>query len=246
MAGQVLIPEGETPTWITHLLELRKKLLLWAKSYLLIFAALYPFNQQTYQYLAYPLLKQYSSGNGLIATHVIATFSAPLKLTLFLTLCLSIPILLIQFWRFLTPAMYRNERNTLVLFLIFGVTLFFGGVLFCYFWVLPNTVHFFQSLTPPGVKYMPDMSAYLDFSLSLLLAFGCCFEAPVVIVTLVALEMINIESLTNKRREVIVGCFIIGMILTPPDVISQIMLALPLWALYELSILISKTLARKK
>ncbi len=218
--------------------EIRKHIIFCLKAFTLIMLGTYPFNQQLYQKLAQPLML--GQPHVIIATKVISPFTTPLKLCLFASFALSMPIMLWRLWLFLKPAMKHKEKTILTFLLIFGCGLFFAGLSFCFLYVLPSTIQVFQNLTPKNVIYMPGMDEYLDFTLSLLTAFGLSFEIPVILVTLVKLNIIAIENLVNKRKEVVIACFILGMLLTPPDVTSQILLALPMWGLFELSLLIAR------
>lgn len=216
----------------------RKHLISYGKILALILAALYPFNQALYQLLAKPL--QIGPSHVIIATKVISPFTIPLKLCIISSFVLSMPVLLWHFWRFLSPALTKTEQKILRYLLIFGGCLFLLGLAFCFIYVLPSTIKVFQSLTPKNVVYMPDMDAYLDFSLALLTAFGLGFELPVLLITLIKFNFITEADLVKRRKEVVVACFVIGMLLTPPDVTAQILLALPLWGLFELSILLAR------
>lgn len=218
--------------------KIRTLVINYCKIFALLIAVTYPFNQELYQLLAKPL--KLDSANVIIATKVISPFTIPLKLCLVSSFVLSLPILLWLFWQYLKPALTNREQKILKYLLIFGTMLFLLGLVFCFEYVLPSTIKVFQSLTPKNVVYMPDMEAYLDFSLALLTAFGISFEMPVLLITLVKFDIISLDDLRSYRREVIIGCFIIGMLLTPPDVTSQILLALPLWGLFELSIILAR------
>lgn len=200
--------------------------------------ALYPFNKELYQILAEPL--QLNAGQTIIATKVVSPFTIPIKLCIFCSIIICMPIILWQLWQFLRPAMHNNEKAILRYILLFGTSLFFLGILFGFEYVLPKTINVFQGLTPKNVVYMPDMEAYLDFSLSIIIAFGFCFQVPVILISLIKFGVLSVESLAKYRKHVVVACFVIGMLLTPPDITSQIMMALPMWALFELSLLIAR------
>ena len=220
--------------------EIRKHLFNWGKSFIAFTLCFYPFNQKLYQILATPLMLD--KPHVIIATQVISPFTTPLKLCLFSAFCLSMPILLWQLWLFLQPALKDKEKIFLANIMTFGTLFFAIGIGFCWLYVLPNTLAVFQKLTPSNVVYMPDMQAYLDFALTLLIAFGLCFEFPVLLIAMTKLNIVSIKTLQNKRREVIVASFVIAMLLTPPDVTSQIMLAIPMWLLFELSLILCKML----
>lgn len=220
--------------------QIRRHVLTWAKSLVLLMFCAYPFNQNLYQMLAKPLMV--GKSKTIIATKVISPFTTPLKLCMFLSFSASMPILLWQLWSYLKPALLIKERQLLAYLFSFGLMFFIFGIITCLKFVLPSTVKVFQNLTPKNVIYMPDMDGYLDFSLTLMLAFGLCFEIPVILVTFIKLNIVSVETLTNKRKEVIIACLTIAMLVTPPDVTSQVMLALPMWLLFELSIFLGKRL----
>lgn len=227
---------------VVHLIELRARIFRCLMVILLIFLSLYYFSSQIYTMLALPLLKHMPKGHSLIATQITAPFIAPLKLTLALAVFLGVPVILHQLWGFVSPALYLKERRWVFIFFVSSVMLFYLGVGFCYFLVLPMILAFFTHIAPEGVMVMPDISAYLDFALKLFFAFGMAFEVPVVIVLLVWTGIITTSKLVKKRPFVIVSCFIVAMLLTPPDIVSQSMLALPLCLLFELGLLLSRLL----
>lgn len=234
----------KSESWLGEINSIRQHFLAWLKSFLALVFCIYPFNQELYSQLAKPLML--NKPHVIIATSVAAPFTAPLKLALFVAFCLSMPILLWQLWQYIKPAMQKNERVIVAWLLSVGVILYTLGTVFCFAWVIPSTVAVFQKLTPANVTYMPDMNSYLDFALSLAIAFGLCFEIPVVIITLVYIGLLDIVSLEHRRKEIIVLCFVLAMLLTPPDVTSQILLALPMWALYEISIILCRFLCQKQ
>lgn len=192
-----------------------------------------------YRALVNPLLHTLSTQEGLIATQVTSPVFTPLKLAADAAMLLSAPFALFQFWRFISPGLYRREQTTLRIALIFSLILFLAGVLFCFYLVLPFMFHFFAHALPKGVRYMPDMAYALDFITRMLMIFGFCFQIPLICLVLVRLKIIEVMMLKKIRPYVIVGAFIVGMLLTPPDVFSQIMLAVPLCFLYELGIILT-------
>ncbi len=222
-----------------HLLELRTRLLHAVIGVLVVFCSLVYFAQDIYQYLAQPLLQTMPAGSQMIATDVASPFFAPFKLTIVLSIFLSMPYLLYQMWSFIAPGLYRNEKR-LIAPLLFGSTLlFYGGIAFAYYIVFPVVFAFFTSVAPEGVVIATDISSYLDFVLKLFFAFGAAFEIPVIIILLCWTGVTSPTSLRKKRPYMVVGAFVIGMLLTPPDIISQSMLAVPMLLLFELGIIIA-------
>jgi sec-independent protein translocase protein TatC len=219
-----------------HWLALRKSILHAGVGVLLIFVALIGFSQSLYTWFADPLLRFLPEGGSLIATQVTAPFLVPLKLAFFIALCLGFPYVLYQLWRFIAPGLYSNEKKNIFPMICVGIALFYMGLLFAYTIVLPLIFSFTVQSAPIGVQVMTDISAYLDFVLAILFAFGICFQTPLIIVGLSRLKVINIEKLKQKRPYIIVGAFIIGMLLTPPDIFSQTLLAIPLCLLFEIGI----------
>lgn len=222
--------------WLPHLIEFKKRL-MWSVSVIaVLFSILLFFSQELFNLLAIPLLKGGHHSPHLIATHVTTPFTTPLKLAFFSSLLLSAPFLLYQFWAFIAPALYPTEKRIIGPILMMSCCLLFIGMSFAYFIVCPMALSFFQSITPSSVMMMTDMHYYLDFVLAMTLSFGACFQVPLITYVLLKTGLLKIEQLKKKRPHVIVAAFTIGMILTPPDVISQIMLALPLWGLFELGV----------
>jgi sec-independent protein translocase protein TatC len=229
---------------LTHLFELRRRsiyILLWFGSLFLLFFFL---ANDLFQALVSPLLKTLSKHEELIATQIGSPVFTPLKLAADAALLFSAPFALFQLWRFISPALYKNEQRTLRMALFLSLLLFVLGVLFCFYLVLPFMFQFFAHALPKGVHYMPDMTYALDFITRMLLLFGCCFQVPLICFMLVRLTIIDVSTLKKIRPYIIVAAFIIGMILTPPDVLSQIMLAVPLCLLYELGIILAVVKAK--
>ncbi len=225
---------------IAHLIELRTRLLRAIAVLLLAFLALVPFANRLYHLLAEPVLARLPSGTSMIAVDIVTPFVTPLKLTFFVALLVTMPWLLYQMWAFVAPGLYRHEQKLATPLLASSVVLFYSGCAFAYFLVLPTVFTFLTAVAPEGVAVMPDINHYLDFVLVLFFAFGACFEIPVAVVILVALGVVDVSQLRRARRYVIVGAFVAGAILTPPDVISQLMLAVPIWLLYEAGILCAR------
>ncbi len=229
--------------FLSHLIELRSRLLKAALSLLLVFLALLPFSQRLYAWVAAPLVETLPAGASMVAIDVASPFFTPLKLTLFAALLLAMPAMLYQLWAFVAPGLYRHEKRLALPLLVSSVLLFYVGCLFAYALVLPLVFGFLTSITPEGVAMMTDISRYLDFVLVMFLAFGACFEVPVAVVILVALGWVTTDQLRAARSYVIVGAFALAAILTPPDVISQLLLAIPMCLLYEVGIVAARWVA---
>lgn len=239
--------ETEEPTTlISHLVELRNRLIIILIATALVFIVLIPFSNEIYTFVAQPLMQLLPGDSSMIATEVATPFLAPFKLTFFVAFVLALPVILYQIWAFLAPGLYDNEKRLIMPLIIFSVLLFYAGIAFCYFIVFPLIFDFFVSMAPEGVTVMTDISSYLNFILKLFIAFGIVFEIPIAIILLIRSGSITPESLESKRPYIIVSCFVIGMLLTPPDIISQILLAIPMWLLYELGLLIGKNLLKNK
>ena len=233
-------------TFLEHLQELRSRLL---KSLLVImacFLGLVYFSNDIYLLISEPLLNFLPSGSSMIATEVASPFLAPLKLTFFASLLLSMPFLLNQIWRFMAPGMYLNEKKLSFLVMLSSLFLFYLGILFTYFLVLPLVFNFFTGSAPEGILIMTDISRYLDFVLSMMFAFSFAFEIPVFIFLLIWSGATDSDTLRSKRPYVVIGCFAVGMLLTPPDVISQTLLAIPAWLLFELGIVMADLVVKKE
>ncbi|AWB59302.1 twin-arginine translocase subunit TatC [Colwellia sp. Arc7-D] len=226
-------------TLFDHLLELRTRLLHAVLGVLVVFCSLIYFAQDIYQYVAQPLLAVMPEGTQMIATDVASPFFTPFKLTIVLSIFITMPYILYQLWSFIAPGLYKNEKR-LIAPLMFGSTLlFYGGIAFAYYVVFPVAFTFFSSVAPDGVTIATDISSYLDFVLKLFFAFGAAFEIPIAIILLCWTGVTTPESLRTKRPYIVVGAFIVGMLLTPPDIISQTMLAVPMLLLFELGIIIA-------
>ncbi len=226
-------------TLFDHLLELRNRLLHAILGVLIVFCSLVYFAQDIYQYVAEPLLATMPEGSQMIATDVASPFFAPFKLTIVLSVFIAMPYILFQIWGFIAPGLYKNEKR-LIAPLMFGSTLlFYSGIAFAYFIVFPVAFAFFASVVPEGVTIATDISSYLDFILKLFFAFGAAFEIPIAIILMCWTGMTTPNSLRKKRPYVVVGAFVIGMLLTPPDIISQTMLAIPMLLLFEIGIIIA-------
>ena len=240
-------PEADSgeQSFLSHLIELRERLLKAVAAVLIILLALIPFANKLYGYLALPLIRHLPQGGTMIATEVASPFLTPIKLAFFVALILAMPVILYQLWAFVAPGLYRHEKRLATPILISAMVLFYVGCAFAYFLVLPAVFAFMTSVAPAGVAVMPDIGRYLDFVLVLFLAFGLCFEVPVVLIILVALGVVTPAQLVKSRSYAIVGAFVVAAVLTPPDVFSQMMLAIPMIVLYELGIIAARITSRR-
>jgi len=226
--------------YLPHLIELRQRLIKCALVYGLVLVPLIIFSRELYTLIAQPILKTLPQGGLLVATEVVTPFTTPLKLALFTSLVLLIPFMLYHAWAFVAPGLYPHEKSAIRPTLFFSILLFYAGIAFAHFLVLPLALGFFMHIAPAGVTVMTDITHYLDFAFVLYFAFGMAFQVPIITFVLIQTGITSIEALEKQRSYIIVGAFIIGMILTPPDVISQIMLAVPLLALFEGGLLLAK------
>ena len=238
-------PGAEQP-FISHLIELRDRLMRMAIGVVLVFLVLFPFANEIYTYVASPLMAKLPEGSTMIATQVISPFFTPFKLALVAAVFLSMPYLLHQTWAFVAPGLYRHEKRLAMPLLVSSIVLFYVGMAFAYYLVFPIIFGFMAATTPDGVSMMTDISSYLDFVLALFFAFGVAFEVPIATILLVVTGITTPEALVAKRPYVIVGAFVVGMLLTPPDVFSQTLLAVPMWLLFELGILFSRLILRQR
>lgn len=225
---------------VGHLLELRQRLLRALVVVLLLFVVLFPFANEIYQYVSAPLRVYLPEGATMIATEVASPFLTPFKLTIVLAVFLGIPFILHQVWAFISPGLYRHEKRVAIPLLGTSILLFYSGIAFAYYVVFPLIFGFFTSTGPESVTVMTDINRYLDFVLKLFFAFGLAFEIPIATILLIWSGVSSVESLSAKRPYIVVGCFVLGMLLTPPDVISQSLLALPMWLLFEIGILFGR------
>ena len=242
--GEEADPAGQS--LISHLVELRNRLVYSIISVFVVLAALFYFTSpnEIYSYLAGPLLKQLPTSSTMIATEVASPFFTPFKLTMVVAVFIAIPFILYQFWAFVAPGLYKHERRLILPLLIASTFLFFLGAAFAYYVVFPLAFGFLTHTAPTGVAVMTDISKYLDFILTMLFAFGICFEVPIFTIVLVWSGLVSPKSLSEQRPYVIVGAFVIGMFLTPPDAFSQTLLAVPMWLLFEIGLLFSKLFVR--
>ena len=239
------VDANEQP-FLEHLLELRQRILFGLLAVLLLFFPIYFFANELYSFVAAPLLESLPGGSQMIATEVASPFFTPLKLSLFAAICLGMPFLLHQAWAFVAPGLYLHEKKLAFPLLVSSVALFYFGMVFAYYLVFPLVFAFFASVTPEGVAMMTDINRYLDFVLKLFFAFGIAFEIPVVTLVLTWSGVTTPDRLARARPYVIVGCFVIGMLLTPPDVVSQLLLAVPTWLLFEVGVFLSRFAERSE
>ena len=232
--------------FVAHLIELRDRLIKSLFSILVIFIGLVYFANDIYEFVAAPLVAHLPSTATMIATDVTAPFFAPFKLTLFVALFGAIPWILHQIWGFIAPCLYQHEKRMLMPILASSILLFYGGIAFCYFIVLPIILGFFTSVGPQMMNLAPDISSYLGFVLKLFFAFGVAFEIPVAIMLLCWSGATTTQSLKQKRPYIVVGVFVVAMFLTPPDVLSQTLLALPMLLLFELGLILAKFYSAKE
>ncbi len=237
---------AEPNSLIAHLIELRSRVLYAVVSVFVVFLCLVYFAQDLYHWLATPLLDTLPENAQMIATDVASPFFAPFKLTMVLSFFIAIPVVLYQIWGFVAPGLYKNEKRLVAPLLFSSTLLFYLGMAFAYYVVFPLAFSFFTSVAPEGVVINTDISSYLNFVLKIFFAFGLSFEIPVAIVLMCWTVVTTPDALRAKRPYVIVGVFVVGMLLTPPDIISQTLLAIPMWILFEFGIVIGSIYTRKK
>lgn len=236
----------DTQPLISHLIELRKRLLNCIVAVLAIFLALVYFANDIYQIVSEPLISKMPLGSTMIATDVASPFFTPIKLTMMVSVILSAPVLLYQVWAFIAPALYRHERRLVIPLLVSSTLLFYLGMAFAYFVVFPLAFGFLTHTAPVGVQVSTDIASYLDFVMALFMAFGVSFEVPVAIVLICWMGVTTPEELRKKRPYVLVGAFVVGMLLTPPDVFSQTLLAIPMYCLFEIGLFFSRFYVGKR
>jgi sec-independent protein translocase protein TatC len=239
-------PESTQETFISHLVELRTRLLHAIIAVFVVLLCLFPWAKDIYALLAAPLIKALPSGATMIATDVTGTFLVPLKVTLMAAFLIALPYVLYQMWAFVAPGLYRHEKRLALPVIMSSVVFFALGMCFAYFVVFPIAFGFFAGYAPTGVQMMTDIDKYLSFVLTMFIAFGITFETPVVVIVLVRLGVVSLEKLRAIRGYVIVGAFVVGAVFTPPDILSQLMMAVPLWLLYELGLLVARFISVPK
>ncbi len=244
------MPPNDRPaaegTLLSHLIELRNRLVWSVLAIGAVFLALVPFANEVYAIIAKPLMDALPAGMTMIATEVASPFLTPLKFTLAAAITITIPFLLYQLWAFVAPGLYRHEKRMVVPLVVSSVLLFYAGMAFAYFVVFPAVFKILVDFLPPGVQMMTDIKAYLDFVFSMFFAFGVAFEVPVAVVILTLVGVVDPESLAEKRPYVFLGCFVVAAVLTPPDVASQVMLALPMYILFEVGLYVARRIRRAR
>lgn len=231
--------------FLEHLIELRDRLLRMVIAIAIVFACLFPFASELYEFLSGPLTAHLPVGSSMIAIDVASPFLTPFKLVLMLSVFITVPFLLYQLWSFVAPGLYKHEKRLAQPLLASSVLLFYAGIAFAYYVVFPLVFGFFTSVAPDGVAVMTDINRYLDFVLMLFFAFGIAFEVPIATIILVAIGVTTPAKLGKMRPYVVVAAFVIGMLLTPPDVISQVLLAIPMWILFEFGLVFANILVTK-
>ncbi|MDN7133867.1 twin-arginine translocase subunit TatC [Vreelandella profundi] len=248
MFGDSKEPQQDQPQTplIEHLIELRSRLMRAVVLILVIFLGLYAFANDIYSFVAEPLMALLPEGSQMIATEVTSPFLAPFKLTLVVAVFIAIPFVLHQAWAFIAPGLYDNEKALAIPILVSSIALFYGGAAFAYYVVFPLLFEFFTQTGPENVAVMTDINQYLNFVLKLFFAFGVAFEIPIATFLLILSGATSVESLSKKRPYILLGCFVVGMLLTPPDVISQSLLAIPMYLLYEVGLLFGRLVRKRK
>ena len=231
---------------VTHLTELRDRLLRCVLTILFVFLCLFYFANDIYHFVSEPLRTLLPEGTSMIATEVASPFLTPFKLTLVASIVVAMPMILYQVWGFIAPGMYQSEKRIAIPLLVSSILLFYAGLAFAYYVVFPLVFGFFSGVGPEGVSYTPDIARFLDITLKLFFAFGIAFEIPIAILLLIWAGITTPQALSEKRPYIVVGCFIFGMLLTPPDIISQALLAIPMWMLFEIGVFFGRFIGSKK
>ncbi len=231
---------------VSHLTELRDRLLRCVLTILVVFLGLFYFANDIYYFVSEPLRTLLPEGTSMIATEVASPFLTPFKLTLVASVVVAMPMILYQVWGFIAPGMYQSEKRIAIPLLISSIALFYAGLAFAYYVVFPLVFGFFSGVGPEGVSYTPDIARFLDITLKLFFAFGIAFEIPIATLLLIWAGITTPQALAEKRPYIVVGCFIFGMLLTPPDIISQALLAIPMWMLFEIGVFFGRFINSKK
>jgi len=235
----------EEMTFVQHLIELRDKLLHSVIAILVVFLGIFPFANEVYGFIAAPIINVLPADTNIIAIGVISPFLTPLKMALIFAVYLAMPYLLYQIWSFIAPALYKHERQMIIPLIVSSTILFYAGILFSFYVVFPVIFGFLSSVGPSIVDFTPDIQYYLDFVLKVSFAFGIAFEVPIATILLIMFNITTVEKLKNNRPYVIIGAFILGMLLTPPDIISQVLIAIPMWLLFEAGLIFAPMFKRK-
>ncbi len=238
--------QDQEQSLVSHLIELRTRLLRAVFAVLILVVLMFPFAGEIYTLIAHPVLNNLSQGREMIATGVLSPFLTPFKMVIILAVIFAMPIIIFQIWSFIAPGLYQNEKRIARPILFSSILLFYAGCAFAFFVVFPILFEFLPSIAPEGVVYMPDINSYLDIVVRLFFAFGLAFEIPVAVVILIVLGVTTAEKLAESRPYVVIGIFVVGMLLTPPDPASQTLLAIPMWLLFECGLLMGKSLRKKR
>jgi len=236
----------EEMTFVQHLVELRDKLLRSVIAILLIFVGIFPFANEVYGFIAAPIINVLPADKNIIAIGVISPFLTPLKMALIFAVYVAMPYLLFQIWSFVAPALYKHEKQMILPLVISSTILFYAGLLFSFYIVFPVIFGFLSNIGPSIVDFTPDIQYYLDFVLKVSFAFGVAFEVPIATILLIMFNITTIEKLKNNRPYVIIGAFVLGMLLTPPDIISQVLIAIPMWLLFEAGLFFAPLFKRQE
>jgi sec-independent protein translocase protein TatC len=237
---------SESQTFVSHLVELRSRLIKAVVTILVLVAIMMPFAGKIYSIMAAPVMKYLPEGSNMIATGVLSPFLTPFKMVFILAIILSVPVILYQLWAFVAPGLYKHEKRLAKPLLFSSIILFYLGCLFAYSVIFPIMIQFMSLTLPNGVDYLPDINSYLDTMVRLFFAFGLAFEMPIAVILMILLGVTTPEKLSNSRPYVVVSVFVIGMLLTPPDIISQTLMAIPMWLLFELGIFMGRILKKEK
>jgi len=246
MSDSETTEDTSTGSLLSHLFELRDRVVRMVIAVLVIFLSLFYWANEIYSYLAAPLAQHLPEGSTMIAIDVASPFLTPFKLVLMLSVFLAMPVILYQFWAFVAPGLYKNEKRIAGPLLVSSILLFYAGMAFAYYIVFPLVFGFFTSIGPEMVSISTDIGRYLDFVLALFFGFGLAFEVPIATIILVAIGFTTPDKLAEKRPYIIVGAFIFGMLLTPPDIISQVLLAIPIWVLFEAGVIASRIIFKDR
>ncbi|MGJ8663286.1 MAG: twin-arginine translocase subunit TatC [Marinicella sp.] len=237
--------QDQEQSLVSHLIELRSRLLKAVLSILILVVIMFPFAGEIYTLIAKPVLDNLSQGTEMIATGVLSPFLTPFKMVIILAIIISMPIIIYQMWAFVAPGLYKTEKRVALPILISSIVLFYLGCAFAFFVVFPILFVFLPGIAPEGVTYMPDINSYLDIVVRLFFAFGLAFEIPVAVIIIISLGVTSAEKLAKSRPYVIIGILVVAMLLTPPDPSSQILLAFPMWILFEFGLIMGKVLRKK-
>jgi len=237
---------SDQQTFVSHLVELRSRLVKVVVTILIIVIVQLPFAGKIYTLMAAPVMKYLPEGSSMIATGVLSPFLTPFKMVFILSLIIAMPVVLYQIWAFVAPGLYKHEKRIARPLLFSSIFLFYLGCFFAYFVIFPILFQFIPAISPVGVNYMPDINSYLDIVVRLFFAFGLAFEVPIAVVLMILLGVTTPEKLAKSRPYVVVGVFVVGMLITPPDMISQTLMAIPMWLLFEVGIVVGRILKKKK